>query len=604
MSEAAAAVRRKGGPRGDFWNQDARRLTELANEATRRGAGTEELERLLAVATRIPVEYIRKRQPTNFYDLTNELLERQTRLSVAAEAYPLLFQRPHGPQTDLLRRPSRLKAAFAANRGGKTEWLCTEALTYSTGLVPLALAVAEEKYGPEYGIGIVPAYNIGNKVVRRKDGRWSMPVPNHGWIVSQKFGQSREVIEPMLWKLLPKSMQGNFNKQERLLILPNGSTIGLRSVDQGREAFQGTARHWIGYDEEPDEDVRNECQMRLIDTAGVELFSMTPLRGLTWVHDQIHDVALEGSDPDVYMRQWSMFDNPYIDRKEIERRLKKLTNPIEIMVRIYGAFMGFDGLPVFDQMNLASRVSGLPRPVAVDGNLTTWKRPEPNHEYVFGCDVAEGEGGEHDFSVVEVLDRHSFEQVAEYRSATIDAAALADVVETLGVRYNNAYGYVESNNHGHTTISHLRDRYPFLCQQQTFDSTSRAWANKIGWRTDRKTKPLAVRDLFDAVHPSKSEHTPIVLNSKTAIKEMLTFVKKDADRKKYAASGSKKDDCVMALALAVQASHYLGAPEPLASPEPERPADPDRYTHMSADVGEEGEGTMHPILGGGWYGDG
>lgn len=59
------------------------------------------------------------------------------------------------------------------------------------------------------------------------------------------------------------------------------SMIGFKSYDQGRKKFQGTAKHLAWLDEEPPEDVYDECMMRLMTTRGMMLCTFTPLEGLT-----------------------------------------------------------------------------------------------------------------------------------------------------------------------------------------------------------------------------------------------------------------------------------------------------------------------------------
>jgi phage terminase large subunit-like protein len=59
------------------------------------------------------------------------------------------------------------------------------------------------------------------------------------------------------------------------------SRLGFKSFDQGREAFQGTAKHVIWLDEESNEAIRAECAMRLATTNGLLMETFTPLRGLT-----------------------------------------------------------------------------------------------------------------------------------------------------------------------------------------------------------------------------------------------------------------------------------------------------------------------------------
>lgn len=59
------------------------------------------------------------------------------------------------------------------------------------------------------------------------------------------------------------------------------SHLAFKSFDQGRRAFQGTAKELIWLDEECPEDVYGECLMRVATTRGILLTTFTPLSGLT-----------------------------------------------------------------------------------------------------------------------------------------------------------------------------------------------------------------------------------------------------------------------------------------------------------------------------------
>jgi phage terminase large subunit-like protein len=59
------------------------------------------------------------------------------------------------------------------------------------------------------------------------------------------------------------------------------SILGFKSFDQGRKKFQGTAKHLCWLDEEPPQDVHEECMMRLMTTNGLMLVTYTPLEGMT-----------------------------------------------------------------------------------------------------------------------------------------------------------------------------------------------------------------------------------------------------------------------------------------------------------------------------------
>lgn len=92
----------------------------------------------------------------------------------------------------------------------------------------------------------------------------------------------KECIGSVTWK------QGVPNLADTVKILHvsgRWSTIGLKSYDQGRRVFQGTAKHWIWLDEEPPADVYGEALIRLMTTKGLMLITFTPLRGISEVVD-------------------------------------------------------------------------------------------------------------------------------------------------------------------------------------------------------------------------------------------------------------------------------------------------------------------------------
>jgi phage terminase large subunit-like protein len=61
------------------------------------------------------------------------------------------------------------------------------------------------------------------------------------------------------------------------------SSLGLKSYDQKRKSFQGTAKHVIWLDEEPDLSIWSECLMRTMTTDGLMILTFTPLLGISEV---------------------------------------------------------------------------------------------------------------------------------------------------------------------------------------------------------------------------------------------------------------------------------------------------------------------------------
>lgn len=77
------------------------------------------------------------------------------------------------------------------------------------------------------------------------------------------------------------------------------STLGFKNSSQGRGAFEGTAQHGFWCDEEPPEDVYEECLIRTATTNGIGLLTFTPLEGISEVVQNFlgEDLALLGKRP-------------------------------------------------------------------------------------------------------------------------------------------------------------------------------------------------------------------------------------------------------------------------------------------------------------------
>jgi phage terminase large subunit-like protein len=105
-------------------------------------------------------------------------------------------------------------------------------------------------------------------------------------LVTPDSNRTFEAAAEIIRKWCPKDqLKGGrwdtaYQKQRGLLRMENGSFFEFMSAEQDLDKFGGSARHRIHYDEEPPKQIRQECQMRLVDYGGGEVFSMTPLRGM------------------------------------------------------------------------------------------------------------------------------------------------------------------------------------------------------------------------------------------------------------------------------------------------------------------------------------
>jgi phage terminase large subunit-like protein len=131
-----------------------------------------------------------------------------------------------------------------------------------------------------------------------------------------------------------------YNKQRRILQFANGSRFEFMTFEQDLDKFSGTALHRVHYDEEPPEQIRSENQMRLIDYGGDELFTMTPLMGMTWMFNKIWERRTHAGYEVV---QVDMDDNPHLNQAAKERLLEGLTTE-ERQARKEGRFVHFAGM--------------------------------------------------------------------------------------------------------------------------------------------------------------------------------------------------------------------------------------------------------------------
>lgn len=184
-------------------------------------------------------------------------------------------------------------------------------------------------------------------------------------------------------------------------------------------------------------------------------------------------------------------------------------------------------------------------PVEVRGaSLTIWKKPEQNRKYVIGADVAEGIGG--DYSVATIMDTENTETVARWRG-DCEPSDFGEILEQLGRYYNDALIACEINNHGLTTVQRLRDMHygNLYRREKGEDERFEQYTSKLGWKTDRKTKPLMINALAEAILASKIKDPDPMF-----IRECMEYVVDDRGRTN--AQIGAHDDTVISTAIALQ----------------------------------------------------
>lgn len=103
------------------------------------------------------------------------------------------------------------------------------------------------------------------------------------------------------------------------------SVIGLKSYEQGRESFEGTAKHVVWCDEEPPQDCYTEMLYRTATTGGIVFTTFTPLKGRSEVVKGFLEPESDAAKEFKVVVQAGWADVPHLS--EFERRALLATTP-------------------------------------------------------------------------------------------------------------------------------------------------------------------------------------------------------------------------------------------------------------------------------------
>ena len=218
---------------------------------------------------------------------------------------------------------------FGGNRSGKTECGAVEAVYMARGIHPF-----RENRKDVFGWVVSLSQQVQRDVAQAKILHYLNPA----WIedVTMLSGKKDSLKYGVIDQIRIKNVFGGT------------SVIGFKSCDQGREKFQGSSLDFVWFDEEPPKDVYDECRMRVLDKKGDIFGTMTPLKGLTFIHDEIY-LNSHNSDQVWYeFMEWA--DNPYLDKEEVKALTESLSDD-QLESRRYGRFKSSSGLvyPEFDE---------------------------------------------------------------------------------------------------------------------------------------------------------------------------------------------------------------------------------------------------------------
>lgn len=217
---------------------------------------------------------------------------------------------------------------FGGNRTGKTECGAVETIYIARGIHPY-----RKNKDNVFGWVVSLTREVQRDVAQEKILKYLNP----DWILDITMIQGRK-----------ESPESGYIDQIKIKNVFGGtSVIGFKSCDQGREKFQGSSLDFVWFDEEPPKDVYDECRMRVLDRRGDIFGTMTPLKGLTFVYDEIFLNKYNSKQVWYEFIEWK--DNPYLSKKEI-KELENSMSESQLISRRYGQFADESG-PVYPEFN-------------------------------------------------------------------------------------------------------------------------------------------------------------------------------------------------------------------------------------------------------------
>ena len=235
----------------------------------------------------------------------------------------------HKKQVEFHKSKKRNRWVFGGNRSGKTECGAVECVYMARGIHPY-----RENRKDAQGWVVSLSGQVQRDVAQKK----ILHYLRRDWI--------DEVVMASGRKDAPESGVIDFIRVKN--VFGGISVIGFKSCDQGREKFQGASLDFVWFDEEPPKDIYVECRMRVMDKKGDIFGTMTPLKGLTFVYNEIY--LNKQNDPEIWCEFMDWSDNPYLDKSEVET-LEGCMDERTLQSRKFGRFGVSEGLvyPEFEE---------------------------------------------------------------------------------------------------------------------------------------------------------------------------------------------------------------------------------------------------------------
>jgi hypothetical protein len=390
----------------------------------------------------------------------------------------------------------------------------------------------------------------------------------------------RQVLDKIPDWMLPDERLINNTKQ---ISFSNGSWV--KAVASSKQAGRGESLTCLILDEtafiEHAQDIWMGAGLALSATQGKCIMISTPkgtgnLYHQTWVqaskgegsfvsmklHWSIHPILSEGlehrKDADGKEYPWSPWYGKECDRLHHDK--VKISQELDL------SFEGSSAVVIDNSIIMKYRRDiGEKKPICYfdfknndnpfvdyETSFHIWKKPKENGNYIIGGDV--GRGDSKDYSTLQIIDADELEQVGEYQGKIVPDT-FAELINKVGLIYNNAYLAIECNSFGLATTLILKNQLKYPSDRMYIAKSAVKLYNRThnyivdkdtdvpGFQTTVKTRPLLINALTKYMRDMQ-----IKINSNRLLIEFETFI---YNGEKIEHAPGFNDDLIFAFAIAL-----------------------------------------------------
>jgi hypothetical protein len=369
--------------------------------------------------------------------------------------------------------------------------------------------------------------------------RYAKEKPGRYWAILPTYRQAKTVLWPLLLAYTPEDWIRKANESSLELKLLNGSEVALKGAEN-KDSLRGVGLHGVVMDEYGlmQKDVWTEIILpTLSDNNGWALFIGTPY-GKNHFHTLYQYGQETQAHPDWKSWHLSALHSGILSQEELDRI--RIESPEHVWEQEWEAkFLEGRGT-VFRRIK--------------ENSTAKEEAPQPSRLYRMGVDLARV----YNWTVLSVIDRHTFEQVYIERFQQLDWNLQKAKIEATALRYNNAEVIIDSTGVGDSVAEELQRKGLNL------------WMGDSGYPgfkyTSEKKKKL-IENLAKLLEQDKIKL--IAEPNQLAELEAFTFSLSENEKNPryvYHAPEGLTDDTVNALALSVW---DIGEKLPLPNPEEE-----------------------------------